>query len=230
MDTEVLDRTRYRRIVLEVHVIDSKQNPPLSGDSLRILEVVPSKVYKRLIVRYPFQSDTDYASAYYFSAKRLAGTFTGRPVDDLLLLPFLNLYRQAFELELKNLIRALVQVRLVYVEGRTAELVGVARKDVFKHRFGHNLHKLLNEAKKHYEALRLPEPFPASVEKLVMMLHQADSSGTAFRYSGQLPETQESADFPDLAELLDEQFSILSVLQDYVDGLYSAGPTLDDMI
>lgn len=60
------------------------------------------------------------------------------------------------------------------------------------------------------------------------MLHEADVAGTAFRYAGQLPDVQEHADFPDLTALLNDQFTMLSVLEDYVDGLYSAGPTLND--
>jgi hypothetical protein len=211
-------------------LVGAQRNAPLSANSLRILQAVPSKVHERLIVRYPFQSDADYAHAYHFSAKRLAETFTGQPIDDLLLLPFLSLYRQAFELELKNLIRALVRVRIVYVEGRTAELISATSEDVLKTQFGHNLHKLLNEAKKHYKVLDLPEGFPKGVEQLVLMLHEADNAGTAFRYSGQLPETQEDADFPDLAALLDERFTMLSIVEDYVDGLFSAGPTIDELI
>lgn len=196
---------------------------------LRLLNSVPNKLYDRLIVRYPFQTDRDYAASYHFAAKRLAETFTGQPIDDLMLLPFLTLYRQAFELELKNTIKALVRIRIVYVDGRTAELEAAIKEDRFKDDFGHNLYKLLNEAKKQYEALDMPEPFPKDVEKLIIMMHEADRAGTAFRYSGQLPDVQEHADFPDLAELLDDQFTMLSVVEDYVDGLYSAGPTLNGM-
>lgn len=195
---------------------------------LRLLESVPNKVYSRLIVRYPYQTNRDYALSYRFAAKRLAETFTGDSIDDLILLPFLTLYRQAFELELKNLIQFLVITRMTYVEGRTSELEQARSDERFKE-LGHNLHKLLNEAKKHYDALDLDESFPPEVEKLIAMLHEADKSGTAFRYAGQLPNTQEHADFPDLAALLDQQYDNLTVITDYVDGLYSAGPTLNEL-
>lgn len=195
---------------------------------LRLLESVPNKVYSRLIVRYPYQTNRDYALSYRFAAKRLAGTFTGDTIDDLILLPFLTLYRQAFELELKNLIQFLVITRMTYVEGRTSELEQARSDERFKE-LGHNLHKLLNEAKKHYDAIDLDESFPPEVEKLIAMLHEADKSGTAFRYAGQLPNTQEHADFPDLAALLDQQYDNLTVITDYVDGLYSAGPTLNEL-
>ena len=195
---------------------------------LRLLETVPNKVYSRLIVRYPYQTNRDYALSYRFAAERLAETFTGDTIDDLILLPFLTLYRQAFELELKNLIQFLVSTRMTYVEGRTSELEQARSDERFKE-LGHNLHKLLNEAKKHYDALDLDESFPPEVEKLIAMLHEADKSGTAFRYAGQLPNTQEHADFPDLAALLDQQYDNLTVITDYVDGLYSAGPTLNEL-
>ena len=195
---------------------------------LRLLESVPNKVYSRLIVRYPYQTNRDYALSYRFAAKRLAETFTGDTIDDLILLPFLTLYRQAFELELKNLIQFLVSTRMTYVEGRTSELEQARSDERFKE-LGHNLHKLLNEVKKHYDALDLDESFPPEVEKLIAMLHEADKSGTAFRYAGQLPNTQEHADFPDLAALLDQQYDNLTVITDYVDGLYSAGPTLNEL-
>ncbi|MCK8478009.1 hypothetical protein [Microbacterium aurugineum] len=189
---------------------------------------MPNKVYSRLIVRYPYQTNRDYALSYRFAAKRLAETFTGDTIDDLILLPFLTLYRQSFELELKNLIQFLVSTRMTYVEGRTSELEQARSDERFKE-LGHNLHKLLNEAKKHYDALDLDEAFPPEVEKLIAMLHEADKSGTAFRYAGQLPNTQEHADFPDLAALLDQQYDNLTVITDYVDGLYSAGPTLNEV-
>lgn len=197
---------------------------------LRLLASVPSKVYDRLIVRYPFQTDRDYAASFHLSANRLAGTYAGQPIDDLILLPFLTLYRHAFELELKNTIKALVTIRVRYIDGRTAELRAALSDERFKNDFGHNLYKLLNEAKKHYDALELPMPFPKDVQKVVIMMHEADRGGTAFRYTGELPDVQDHADFPDLAELLNEQFTMLSVIEDYVDGLYSAGPTLEESV
>jgi hypothetical protein len=196
---------------------------------IRLLESVPNKMYQRLIIRYPFQTDRDYAAAYSFAAQRLASTFSGQSIDDMILLPFLTLYRQAFELQLKNGIRGLVNTRITYVDGRIDELVDALSEDRFRGEFGHNLHRLLNELKKHYDALDMPEPFPTEVERLVLMLHEADKTGTAFRYAGQLPNTQEHADFPDLARLLKEQFDMLSVTEDYVDGLYSPSPTLREL-
>jgi len=190
---------------------------------------VPSKVYNRLIVRYPYQTDRDYAFIYHEAANRLASTYTGEPIDDTILIPFLMLYRQAFELKLKNFIRYLAGIRRRYYEPANSELdPRTIDKKLLSNKFGHNLAKLLNELLKHYESLDLPEGFPESVKKLVWMMHDADNHGTAFRYAGQMPESQDSADFPDLVEMLDTEFQLLSAGEDWIDAIYSAAPDPED--
>lgn len=201
-----------------------KKKPPL-----RLLTSVPNKDYSRLVVRYPYQTDGEYAHAYHFSAERLATTFSGKPIDDCLLLPFLTLYRQAFELQLKNTIRSLVSLRICHREGRTPELLKARSKEYFQDKLGHNLYKLLNEVKKHLDALELPRVFPKSTEGMIIKLHEADSAGTAFRYAGLLPESQEYADFPDLAAMLNREFELLCLITSYVEELYSSAPTVDEM-
>ncbi len=64
-----------------------------------------------------------------------------------LLLPFLTLHRQAFELQLKNTVRSLVKIRMDYLEGRTEDLLEAVSAEHFTNDIRHNLHKLLNEAK-----------------------------------------------------------------------------------
>lgn len=198
---------------------------------IRLLASLPNKDYSRLVVRYPYQTDAVYAHAYHFSANRLATTFGGEPIDDQLLLPFLTLYRHAFELQLKNTIRSLVRLRANYLEGWTQELTEAVSKERFMDRdqLGHDLYKLLNDVKKHFAALDLPEEFPNSVEAIISKLHEADRAGTAFRYAGLLPDTQEYADFPDLVEMLDREFSMLCVVTDYAEGCYDPMPTLSDL-
>lgn len=202
---------------------NKKQTP------LRLLTSVPNKDYSRLVVRYPYQTDDEYAHAYHFSAKRLATTFSGKPIDDWLLLPFLTLYRQAFELQLKNTIRSFVSLRIRYMEGRTSELLEALSEKQFKDNLGHRLYPLLNEAKKHFDALDLPDAFPKSIEGMIAKLHEADSAGTAFRYAGLLPESQEYADFPDLAAMLNQEFEMLCTVTSYAQGVYSPVPTLDEI-
>jgi hypothetical protein len=89
---------------------------------------------------------------------------------------------------------------------------------------GHNLEALLVELLAHYHALEFQEEFPASTKELVELLDDADNSGTAFRYAGQLPDTQESLDFPDLVALLDNQFTMLGAVEDSITEMYAATP------
>lgn len=199
--------------------------------SIRLLSSMQNKDYSRLVVLYPYQTDDHYAGAYHFAANRLASTFGGEPVDDQLLLPFLALYRHAFELQLKNTIRSLVKLRAEYLEGWTPELTEAISEKRFRdnNQLGHNLYKLLNDAKRHFAALNLPEKFPKSVESIISKLHEADKAGTALRYAGALPTTHEYVDFPDLVELLDREFDLLSVVIDYAEGCCEYLPTKSEL-
>jgi hypothetical protein len=199
-----------------------------SGKPLRLLQSVPNKVYKRLIVRYPHQTDREYALFYHEAATRLASTYSGRPMDDTILMPFLMLYRHAFELHLKNFIRFLASVRRRYHDSLNPDLDRDVINGRLQKALGHNLAKLLNELLKHYDALDLKEEFPDSVRKIILMLHDADGRGTAFRYSGEMPESQDRADFPDLAALLDEELGLLSAVEDWIDAMYAAAPTPEE--
>jgi hypothetical protein len=207
---------------------NASSGPASSGKPLRLLQAVPNKLYKRLIVRYPYETDRDYAFFYHEAAHRLASTYKGEPIDDTILIPFLMLYRQAFELKLKNFVRYLASIRRRYHDPTNSELDFEAIKKRIRGELGHNLAKLLNELLKHYESLDLPEEFPEGTKRLVLMMHDADNRGTAFSYAGEMPESQDLADFPDLVEMLDEEFRLLSALEDWVDAIYSAAPEPDD--
>lgn len=202
---------------------------PQKPKPTRLLSSVPNKVYERLIVSYPYRQTSDFAYFYQESAKRLASTYRGRAEDDVILLPFLFLYRQAFELQLKNIVAFLAQTRITYVDGPSHDLGQLIDPDYLKRTYGHSLHKLLQEAKKQYAALGMDEPFPENVEKFVMMLHEDDGSGMAFRYAGQLPNVQEHADLPDLVALFEDTYLMLSMVVDGVDGVMSAAPTLNEL-
>ncbi|MFS0700031.1 hypothetical protein AB6N24_08685 [Cellulomonas sp. 179-A 4D5 NHS] len=198
---------------------DAEESQPI-----RLLLEMPSTSYDNLIVRYPYQRDDDYALAYHESANRLASTFRGNPIDDTILLPFLLLYRHAYELRLKHVIKYLARTRRRYREPDNPKLAAktVARRLRFEH--GHKLQPLLDELLEHFNALELEEEFPAEVISTIALLHEADSTGMSFRYARQLPDTQENADFPALAKLLDEQLNMLAVTEDYVEGLFEAVP------
>jgi len=187
---------------------------------------VPGHEYDRLIFRYPYQGDTMLAMSYQEAAKRLADSYRGQPIDDTILLPFLILYRQAFELRLKEVIRDFASSRRRFYESNNPALQPAAIEKRLRNPrvLGHNLEALLKEMLEHVDHLENAGDFPESTRELVMLLHEADGTGTAFRYSGQLPDIQESLDFPDLAALLDREFTMLGGMEDALTEMYAAGP------
>lgn len=202
--------------------------PKRAPRSTAVMGNAPATTYRNLIVRYAHRDAGDFAFFYEESAKRLASTFNGKPEDDIMLLPFLYLYRQAVELRLKSHIQYFASIRMTYVDGVTPELRDAASAEWLRKRFGHKLDRLLAEAKVHYEALSEGRPFASEMEQFVLAFHEDDATGVGFRYAGNLPDVQESADFPALVDWLDTGFTNLSLLEDEIDGVYSHVPTLRD--
>ncbi|WP_279366225.1 hypothetical protein [Microbacterium testaceum] len=202
---------------------------PNTPQPTKLLSSVPATAYRTQIVRYPHEDSGRLSYSFQYAADALASTYTGKNEDDSLLLPYLTLYRQAFELRLKYLIAFLASTRQTYVEGVTPELTNAQSTEHIRKKFGHNLGKLLTAVETHYAALKMPSPFPSAVKAVILAFHDDDEAGVAFRYAGQLPEVQEHADFPTLSNLLTATYVELSLIEDYVDGTYSAGPTLHDL-
>lgn len=82
----------------------------------QILDVVPETTCSRLVVKALYETDSHLAGHYADAAERLAGTFTGQAADDGILLPFLTLYRHAYELELKTCIKYWAGLRRKFVD------------------------------------------------------------------------------------------------------------------
>lgn len=177
-----------------------------------------------LIMRFGYEDDGYLALQYQDSALRLASTFTSDSVDDMILMPFLNLFRHAYELQLKQLIFFLAAQRRKYVDPSNAELAREAVTERVRGYIGHNLHRALQEVLQHWSALDLGEEFPKELSKLIGQIHQSDKSGTAFRYSGALVKDAERISFPKLVDLLDGNFRLLCSVYDWVDALYEAVP------
>jgi hypothetical protein len=197
---------------------------------LRLLDKAPNSIYNRLVVRYPYQTDSDYARFYFDSAERLAGTFDGNSEDDMLLLPFLMLYRHAFELELKSFIKELIRLRKVYLGHSGLDYTAAELAERLRKKHGHRLLPLVTEVKKHWDELDFSEPFPEEVAELLEMLHEMDGSGMSFRYAGHLPDYQNYVDFPDLVEMLNEAKEQLDAAYSYAVGSYDAMPTLRELM
>lgn len=179
-----------------------------------------------LIVRYRYQDAAKVANDFHNAAERLASTFGAGPEDDTILLPFLFLYRHAFELELKYLIMLLASIREDYVDGPSPRLQDAQDSVWLRKNFGHNLEKLLTEVEEHYSALGLRAPFPLEARSTITALYRTDTSSGAFRYPETFLSVQEGLDFPALVQQLSDAFENLSLIEDYVWGIYPAAPPL----
>ena len=187
----------------------------LDSRGTQLFEVVPGREYNRLIVRYPYQDDSDQAYAYHSSAMRLASTYTAAPQDDAILLPFLMLFRQTFELKLKELIRMLSKWRRKCDATYSETSPGLDMR--LRRHLRHDLSRLLSETDEHWQALKLGDVFPPTVKETILLVHAADGRGPSFRYSGGLPNVQESIDFPSLVELLDPEYGKLESAYDWIE-------------
>jgi hypothetical protein len=98
--------------------------PPPTNTEIKwkLLEAAPATDYDRLIVKAPYETDRHFAVFYRESANRLAATFSGNSEDDMILLPYLGLYLQAYELAVKSFIRDLAKERRRLVDSGNPDL------------------------------------------------------------------------------------------------------------
>lgn len=167
-----------------------------------------------LIMRFAWEQEINLAFAYQNSAARLASTHTGDSTDDLILLPYLTLCRQAYELTLKVTIRSLASLRRTHLDDQSTEL---SRDRVNENllRIGHDLLRLWKKVKGHFIVLFPDVDLPESLDATIRLLHRSDKSGTAFRYNGVLKPMTESVDFPSMAKRLDSELNVLISVLDY---------------
>lgn len=191
----------------------------------KLLEAVPVTNEANLVVKATHETDRHFAAQYALSAERLAGTFTSQPVDDMILLPFLTLYRQAYELALKSCIADFARWRRIFVDPGNPDLVPESVQERLKTKHSHNFHKLSKELIEHYNSLNLGEAFPTDLADLIETWHQTDRPGTSFRYASVNQPTETARiDFPALATMLDQGLRQLWAVEDWVDALMSAVP------
>lgn len=179
--------------------------------SVRLLDRVPSTGYRGLIALQRGQTPEYYAASYHEAAQRLAHSFAGKPQDDLMLLPFLSLYRQAFELQIKVTLSDLYDYRLRFVEGKTPRLREPTTESKLRN-MRHDLGRLTKELEKELADLGFHSLLAPTAKQLILDLDETDQRGTAFRYAGELADSQAHADFPALAELLNQEFGNLSAV------------------
>ena len=182
-----------------------------------------------LVVSYGSTTSAQLAVGFEEAAARLAGTAKGAPLDDIVLMPYLLLMRQSYELELKSAINEFAGVYRRHFDGNTEEWARTAVEARLKNELGHRLLQLYREMERIWNLLDLPErPLP-DIAKTVDMFHQLDPHGVALRYAARIHKTQQSISFRDLHSVLADGLSSLRACVDYVVVGCAAVPTVDDL-
>lgn len=149
---------------------------------------------------------------YADAARRLRGSYQAEPWDDVILLPFMFVWRQAIELALKDNIGDLAELRR-----QDGDADPFLRRETVEKRlrsaFGHNLEKLIEEHQTHVAALGLQE-IPAAVLQTLHLLSALDNGGTGFRYAGVLSAPSADINLETISTALDETFNLLRVVID----------------
>jgi hypothetical protein len=168
-----------------------------------------------MIQRWGLRNNTRLATEFAASAQRLAASFQGESVDDVILLPYLYLYRHAIELALKETILLAAWMRRIdgdESEEMQKETVDARLQNKHRHRLG----ALLVEVEGHFRHFGY-ERFPPDASGTLTWLSQADSKGEAFRYTGDLPDTWDNIDFHKLDAALADLFGIAMAGMDMLE-------------
>lgn len=173
----------------------------------RIFTNFPSSGFKSSVVH---NADLDLHAVefgYVTAAQRLGESMKEHsPIDDLVLIPFMFLWRHAVELTLKNQLRSAIAIySFINVDEAKADLERV--KSLLERK--HNLSQLFNELKIQFDKLDLPWHENSDI-RIFHMLADSDTNGQAFRYAGDAKNDQSHIDFDKLAEALDKQYTHLS--------------------
>ena len=173
-----------------------------------------------LIQRWGSRDDSRLSYEFAESAKRLAATHVGEPSDDVILMPFMLLYRHAIELSLKESIHYAALLRRRNEESDPS-LEAHAVSERLQRKHGHSIGALVNELNSHMIALEL-SVMPKDTGRILQMLAEADATGEAFRYTGKLAESFDNIDFPSLSAALDETYAITAASRDVLEAYGSA--------
>lgn len=187
--------------------------PTESAPRPSIFELYPAETQGTLIVRWP-GDQRSVPDEFAEAANRLAVTFRGDPVDDLLLHPFLYLYRHAIETAMKELILDVAAYRRLRGDsGPDVEHDAIVERH--KRQVRHDLARLLGEVDTHLAAAEV-EALPAAARNVVLLLVDADPTGNSFRFPAEYVETN-YIDLPRLAAALSEAFLTIRAGSDLVE-------------
>lgn len=177
-----------------------------------LFEQHPATSQSHLIQFHPWMGEYLLATGYAEAARRLAASYSAEPWDDVILLPYMFLWRQAIELVLKDAIRRLAGWRReIIVDGYDLDAAEV--NDLLKSEVGHRISRLRMEVRSHLDALGRPQ-LPQKIERTLQILEAVDNRGTTFRYAGVLKSPGADINFESLHKQLDDAFGICSVIVD----------------
>ncbi|GGH94650.1 hypothetical protein ACFFGR_02710 [Arthrobacter liuii] len=191
--------------------------------SPHLFRVFKSTDRQSLIVRYPYQDDSDLEYGYAEAAKRLAASFQGQPIDDTILLPFMYLWRHAVELSLKQQIK--LAARLRRANGEEDESLDPEKLRGWLNRT-HSMRELATSLAAHFAELDLPK-MPQETNRTLSWFIDADPNGQTFRYAGGLPDTQDFIDFPALNKCLEDTYNMVSA---GIDVLWAYSEAQEDFL
>ena len=183
---------------------------------------------KSLVQLNPFEDMTYYASHYQHCADRLVKSHVGHAYDDEILMPVLTLYRQAYELQIKDLALC-IGVHRRRLGGSASNYSAAAmefRIGPGKNSFGHSLRRSFSWVTQELEQLSLSdEELPQELINAVELLHGIDPWGTKFRYPD--PELSEplNVDIRKLQSVLATGFNWLQAVYDHTDETLRAVPS-----
>ncbi|MNW30270.1 hypothetical protein D3C74_71520 [compost metagenome] len=192
-----------------------------------------SKGMETLVQLNPYEGMGHYAFHYRHCADRLVNSHRANPEDDEILMPFLSLYRQAYELMLKDLALCVAshQRRFGNPSSYYSKQAMETRIGTGKDNFGHKIIRSFSWVESELKILGLVDSnLPPELLKAVDLLHGIDPSGTNFRYPDPQLTEPLNVDIYKLQSVLATGFEWLSGVYDYVDETLGAAPSASEFM
>lgn len=192
-----------------------------------------SKGMESLVQLNPYEDMGYYAFHYRHCADRLVNSHNADPEDDEILMPFLTLYRQAYELMLKDLALCIAahRRRFEHPSSEYSKQAMEVRIGTGDKNFGHKINRSFAWVKKELEGLGLlDERLPKELIKAVDLLHDIDPSGTNFRYPDTELTEPLNVDIYKLQSVLAIGFDWLSAVYDHADATLGAVPSASEFM
>lgn len=184
---------------------------------------------KSLVQLNPYEDMGYYASNYRHCADRLVKSHQGDPQDDEILMPFLTLYRQAYELLLKDLALCVAAHQRRFGNPSSEYSIEAMESRIGPNDFGHKLKRSFAWVSRELDHLNLSnEKLPPELTKAIELLHGIDPSGTNFRYPDPKLTEPLNVDIHKLQSDLADGIDWLGAVYDHTEASLNAAPSLSD--